>query len=362
MDVFKKMDDINPVKNKKDKFLNVKDLEVPHTNKNFNGQKSKNKNLVVVAHVWDDLRYSKYLYLSLLSQYRFTDIANFDLKIFFSSSLKKYEKELFHIFSPFTKQIYFKDKRFKYWTSFYEETTSYDVVSHIDSDLTFCGTKKPFYKKLHKKYKKYKSQNKTFPYICFSDYRYKSAKFRVYFHLSRHLHQTGEISTSSYSMVKNWILDTFPFDISEEDLDNWIDNSIWPWNVFYAYERDTFSSHSFRKLVEWWYKEASEWWEEEKLYWFWINLYDYPVETIESFFDGDVRAIQPYYLLNQNIEDLNKDNQDEIDSFEIKNTLDDINWKNGNQLNIVHPIEYHKDLLNSQITRDFYKFIIKECS
>lgn len=358
-DILSYLDSINPIDLERKKFSHLRGLKVSPFD-NLNNQNSISDRLLIVAHVWDDLRYAQYLYLSLLSQYLFTDIENFDVKIFFSHSLIEYKSELRRIFSPLVKSIHFKHNRFKYFTGFYEETTQYEFIFHVDSDLFFCGSKKSFYKSLLAFYEKKSEVDGEAPYICFYDYPYRSNEFRIYDWAK----VRSESDVESRNEVKDWLLNEIPIELSEDKLDRWVQNERWPWNVFYGYDRRTFSSYGFKELVDWWYRETDEWWEEEKLYWIWLNYKEESFVTINEIFNDNIRAVKPYSYK----EDIPPDKLDdfsykELHKKDVENNLKDLKWEGSNTLYLVHPIVYNKHLLRfNQVTNNFLRFLIESAN
>jgi len=352
INVFDVIEELNNVHAHKSKFNNVKDLTFPVLNKKLY-KKTKSKNLLIVYHVWDDLRYAKYLYLSLLSQYLYTDIKNFNIKIFFSSSLFNKKENLEEIFEPFTDQIHFKDKKYKYWTSLYSETESYEVIVHVDADLCFCGNKTNFYERLLNKH----SSFSNFPYICFSEYEQASNKYKMSFHFGDQLKRLGKIKNNSFKEVKKWLIKELPFEIKESEFDSWIKETKWPWNVFYMYDRDEFSTKEFFNYVSWWFEKTGEWWEEEKLYWLWLNYKNRDFKTINQVFSDDVCALSP---IESSVSLDNIKSQKDIHDISVESTLKYINWDDKNKLYLVHPFEYHPDLEGNKTIINFYKNILEK--
>lgn len=357
MAVFEKLDSLNPVNQSKSKFKNLEGLDLQRVDRKVT-KNDTHDDLVVVAHVWDDLRYAKYLYLSLISAYRFTDIKEFDVHLFFSTSLKEHENELRDLFLPFVKDISFKEKRFKYFTSFYSEIESYEFVTHLDSDLFFCGNKQPFFNNLREFYWEFRNNDRIAPYVCFNFYPYRTSEFRVCDHLER------QLDLDSYEEVKDWIVRTSPMQIEKEDLERWIEEDRWPWNVFYSYDLKAFTHESFYELIQWWYNETKEWWEEEKAYWFWMNNNDFPyVPLSRVLHDKQIEAINPYFFEEKIPEGISIDDYMELNKLEVRNTLKDIKWENEHCLYIVHPFEYHDDLMGkNETTREFLQFIVDQSS
>ncbi len=337
------------------KFENFKGVELPAVTQNLKGL-NRDEDMVIVAHVWDDLRYMKSLYLSLISAYLYTDIKKFDIKLFFSKSLEEFKPFLNTLFSPLVTHTSYKHHRFKYFTSFYEETQNYDFISHLDSDLFFCGTKEPFFSRLKKMHVNYRNNGYYSPYICFNYYPYRSSEFRVCDHLQ------DQLDLESYSDVKNWLAENSTLDTNVENLENWIGEEEWPWNVFYSYDAEAFRKESFQELVKWWYDDTDEWWEEEKLYWFWMNNNDFPYFPLNRVLDDpSINPINPYYFTDKIPEGVTKDDYDVLDQLNIKNTLEEIPWENQSKLYLVHPFEYHSQLMGENETnKRFIKFLAEK--
>jgi len=334
------------------KFENFKGVELPAVTRDLKGS-GRDDNMVIVAHVWDDLRYMKSLYLSLVSAYLFTDIENFDVKLFFSRSLKEYEPFLNALFSPFATEVSYKHRRFKYFTTFYDETQGYDFISHLDADLFFCGSKKPFFSKIKNIHANYRKKGYSSPYICFNYYPYRSSEFRVCHHL------LGQLNLNSNSEVKKWLAQNSPLGINVADLENWIEGEKWPWNIFYSYDVEPFRQQSFKDLVKWWYDNTGEWWEEEKLYWFWMNNNDYPYFPLKQVLgDWDITPLNPYYFTEKIPGVVTKNDYEILDELDVQNTLKDIRWENQHTLYLVHPFEYHSQLMGKNKTnKKFIKFL-----
>lgn len=341
---FDLVDDINPyeIGNKK-KFLNLKLIDPPFFNGRIKDYDMKGGgDMVVVCHVWGDLDYLKYLYISLLSNYLFTDISEFDLKIFVGNELmKEGEEKVRELFFPFTDQIYFKDNPYKYFTTFYDEVEEYEFIAHIDSDLFFYGKKRNFYTSILKYFRKYKREGKECPYICFGDYKYRSNEFR----LCNWAIGRDVVNPQNYDEVKNFLV-RCPLDFDRNDITNWLKNAIWPWNIFYSYNKENYSDDEFGSFIKWWYQETNEWWEEEKIYWIYSNFKNYSLKGINDIFNENVEAVYPYEYSAVNISSMKKYNDSDLSEETIKNNLKNIFPKESyDKLYLIHPIVYHKEFL-----------------
>lgn len=355
---FDLIDDVNPyeVGNEK-KFINLKFIDTPFFNERIqNYDMEGSGDMVVVCHVWGDLDYLKYLYISLLSNYLFTDISEFDLKIFVGEELvEKERKKVKELLIPFTDQVYFKDNIYKYFTTFYDEIEQYDFVAHIDSDLFFYGKKRNFYTSILEYFRKYKREQKKCPYVCFGEYKYRSNEFRLCDWAVRR----DVVDLQSYDEAKDFLIEC-PLDFNRNDITHWLKSSIWPWNVFYCYNKDNYSSDEFRNFIKWWYEETDEWWEEEKVYWLYSNFKNYSLKGINDIFNENVEAVYPYEYSNLNIGSMKQHNDKDLIREDIENNFKDIFPKeNYKKLYLIHPIVYHKDFLKFNFrTNSLFKSIV----
>jgi len=115
------------------KFELTKYMQLPFYQ--FSGHTNKKSKLCIVYFVVNDMNYFKYLYISLISQFTYTDILKHDIKLFFSSSLYHDAKELFSYMLSEDSIVEVPDTLCKKYALLqHEELSKYELVCFCDCD------------------------------------------------------------------------------------------------------------------------------------------------------------------------------------------------------------------------------------
>lgn len=132
-----------------DKFYTIKNLEFEYNYKPIDSV--KNKNLVIVYCVWGCKEYVDFLYISLISQFKYTDANNFDIIIYYQKEIEEHINKIRNIFTNI--QFILVDNCLKYHITIFKEIKNYKYLVICDTDLFFYGIKTNYYQQiLDKKY------------------------------------------------------------------------------------------------------------------------------------------------------------------------------------------------------------------
>lgn len=127
-----------------DKFFTIKNLQFNYYYKPI--ITDKNKDLVIVYCVWGCKEYVDFLYISLISQFKYTDINNFDIIIYYQKEVKEYISKIENIFTNI--KFILVDNCLKYNITTFNEIKNYKYLVICDTDLFFYGRKTNFYDKI----------------------------------------------------------------------------------------------------------------------------------------------------------------------------------------------------------------------
>lgn len=230
----------------------------------------------VVYSLWDNFAYVKYAYLSILSNYLYTDLEDFKLRVIIGGDLNKYKQYLIPIFNDLGAKVHsVEEPCFKYKLP--RVFSDYDVVFGVDADVFFGGSKLPVYSLLRDRYKKLKEDSfiKT-PYIGCKEQDYRTEKRFFY---------PDEVLDDVYfgkdkkDFVTYWVNKEF-LDLSPKKVVSMMKER-WLWNTFSVFSPDLFESKKWKALEK--FCNDMRLWDDEFVYtlYFWDN--DIPLNFIENF-------------------------------------------------------------------------------
>lgn len=128
------------------KFASLDNLKIPF-NYSFPKKVGSVNDLCIVYCIWDVPGYLSFIYMSLISQFKYTDAENFDIKIFVSDNLYKVSQQ---IFPNSIEIIPIKSEFNKYSITQHFSLKKYTTIVLCDSDFFFLGKKQNFYKNVSK--------------------------------------------------------------------------------------------------------------------------------------------------------------------------------------------------------------------
>lgn len=276
-------------KSENERHIPIKDYEINFQSvfeskiEQVQNSSGNERDVCVVYSIWDNFAYVKYTYLSILSNYLYTDLANFDLKLLIGGSLAKFDNYLRPIFQNLGCDVR-ASPQFKFKYTLPRILSDYDVVFNVDSDLFFRGDQFPIYSRLSSSYLELERNDgvKT-PYVsCTVDRDMNAAKRFYYpvevlgpekFGIDKNINSWKEDFKSIWANLEC-------LNIDKNDINNRLKRG-WMWNIFSMYNPNLFRTKNWQKL----YKRlrSKELWDDEFVYslYFWSE--DIPVIYMDHF-------------------------------------------------------------------------------
>lgn len=126
-----------------DKFATLKDFELQTKFDFFSCDIDKQYNICLLYAVWNNPLYLKLLYLSLISQFYFTDVKCIDIKVFVDHKL---EAEARALLPSFVKVIKVSQNLNKHYITLHPSLKEYDRIIISDCDTFFFGEQRELYR------------------------------------------------------------------------------------------------------------------------------------------------------------------------------------------------------------------------
>lgn len=306
----------------------------------FDKDKHDISNVCVVYHIWDNFAYAKYAYLSILSNYLYTDLDKVDLVIVLSKSMEPFYDLLVPLYQSLGAEVIIDaDFRFKYTTVTHIQN-NYDLAINVDADTFFFGTKNDIYTQIYNYWKWCKSNNQRFPYLVF-DHEYDwSAKKR--FELGFKAIDPKRIDAESWEDIDRWYEwweDNSVLNITQKDLEYWSNQKEWMWNIFSAYDVSFFSSDDIWNEHMFQCQNDLEFWDDEFVFQLYLWKKNLPIQYMNMW--ENVEPVRP-----------RKPNA----SGEMIDYFDRHSYKvNNGKTHIIHPIGSH--YLNKENMENFFDWI-----
>ncbi|MCA9749277.1 MAG: hypothetical protein KC414_09230, partial [Romboutsia sp.] len=220
-----------------DKFYSLKDIKLPYFNGNRYDFKNNNDKLCVVYCVWANKGYIKFLYLSILSQLQYSDITNFDIRIFVTDDLYDFVVKLFEPLFDTSKIIKVPlGMAFKYGISTHPELQRFQVINFTDTDGFVHSENKDVYSKIYH----YHKNNPNSILMCndngkaddvFDSRREDLTKFK-YFSYNEYL-----------LYFKTW------FKNGSDKIEYFLHTKKWFLSCHFSYNRKIFDNYKFNSYV-----------------------------------------------------------------------------------------------------------------
>jgi hypothetical protein len=122
------------------KMRTINEIEIPQLDMRYSLE--GNKDLCLVYTLWADESYLKSLYISLITQYKFTDIRKFDIKIFVHHYMHAYACKILSTIIDTEKIISVADTGYMRYSLLKEQLTEYETVIFCDTDAYILGSPK----------------------------------------------------------------------------------------------------------------------------------------------------------------------------------------------------------------------------
>ncbi len=204
---------------------------VPNFDFNLTRRLTKSSICLVYA-VWSNPQYLKFLHISLVSQFKFTDVSTADIKVFVDPKLEEQARELL----PGISIVIIEGVFNKYSITLHQELHDYDRVIICDCDTFMYGEKQPFYFDV--------SNLSTDTILMMEDPEENARKvFENRVVLSKFRDQPGEVQRYTHAVAS-------VLGMSITELHDMLENHRWYLSCMMVYPSHIFTSDDWKEHVQ----------------------------------------------------------------------------------------------------------------